>query len=418
MSKVIDIVVRKKSWRRTFLGLSAATTLVGCATTPAQVQDEQWSDRPASAERIYLERLRLIQGRARFDYDIMADVPGADGDASELPVVDAGSIAPHAVKEAIQYAEKTNSLALLVWHDGKLITEQYFQGMAATSPMNGKSFPKALASIAIGRAIALGDIKSLDQSVADFVQEWQGTPKAAITIRHALTMHTGLLEQGFDFSEDSPFPRAYLDPYHGRYIIDEYPLTHTPGERFAYANAASDLIAVIIERATGREYEEFVGNELFKPIDAPGGRVWLNREGGLAHSGCCMELPAQTWLRLGVLLANDGMAKDGRLLPEGYVVQMRQPSPDNPHYGLGVWLGSPYLERRGYLGTKSNATGVVHSAPYLAEDVVLFDGNGHQVAYIVPSEKLVILRMGNRPGEGVEWDNSVIANAILGGIVR
>ncbi len=398
------------------LCLATAMLLSACTNGSLQTTPEAWADRPASSEVEYLERLRLIQGREQFEYDTMVDVPGAGAQSARLPDIDAGSVAPAAVEEAIQYAEKTDSLALLVWHDGKLIAESYFQGETATSQLNGKSFPKALSSVAVGRAIALGDINSLDQSVADYVQEWQGTPKAAITIRHALTMHTGLLEQGFDFSKDSPFPRAYLDPYHGRYIVDEYPLTHKPGERFAYSNAASDLIAIIIERATGREYEEFVGNELLKPINAPGGRVWLNREGGLAHSGCCLELPAQTWLKLGLLLSNDGMAEGKRLLPEGYVAQMRTPSLDNPHYGLALWLGSPFLEKRGFLGTKSNPTGVYHSAPYLAEDVFLFDGNGNQVTYIIPSKDLVIVRMGSGAPEGVTWDNAALPNAILRGI--
>ncbi|MEP0190428.1 MAG: serine hydrolase domain-containing protein [Erythrobacter sp.] len=396
--------------------VAGAMLLGACNTGALQNEPQTWTARPASSEASYLERLRLIQGRARFEYDVLAQIPGAGADAAKLPAIDAGSVAPQAVEEVIQYAQQTDSAALLIWHDGKLIAERYFQGNSATTPLNAKSFPKALSSLAIGRAIALGDIESLDQSVSDFVQEWQGTPKAAITIRHALTMHTGLLEQGFDFSEDSPFPRAYLDPYHGRYIVDEYPLTHKPGERFAYSNAAGDLIGIIIERATGREYEEFVGNELLKPINAPGGRVWLNREGGLAHSGCCMELPAQTWLKLGVLLSNDGVAERRQLLPEGYVAQMRMPSLDNPHYGLALWLGSPFLEKRGFFGTKSNPTGVYHSAPYLAEDVFLFDGNGNQVTYIIPSKDLVIVRMGNGAPEGVTWDNAAIPNAILRGI--
>ncbi len=400
------------------LALGAAGLLSGCMASSGAQQVATWSDRPASSETLYLKRLKAIQGRETAEYDPLATIPGADPATAKLPAVVTGSIEASAIEAAARYASDNASSALLVWHKDSLVAERYFGEATASTELNSKSLSKPLTAIAVGRAITLGHIDNLDQPIADFVTEWKGTPKAAITIRHALAMHSGLLEQGFDMSADSPFPRAYLDPYHGQYIVDEYPLTDTPGTRFAYANAASDLMALLIERATGREYEEFVGNEIFRRINAPGGKVWLNREGGLAHSGCCMEVPAQTWLKVGALLVNDGMVGETRLLPEGFVAQVQQPSPDNPHYGLGVWLGSPYLEKRGYLGAKSNPTGVYHSEPYAAQDLYLFDGNGHQVVYLVPSEDLVIVRMGVTPPKGVTWDNAKLANTILRGIKR
>ncbi|MEP2734785.1 MAG: serine hydrolase domain-containing protein [Erythrobacter sp.] len=403
---------------RIALGLGAAGLLSGCMASQGTQQIVSWNDRPASAEALYLKRLEAIQGRAAAQYDPVATIPGADPVSAKLPAVVTGTIEASAIEAAAQYASDSASSALLIWHKGNLVAERYFGDAKANTELNSKSLSKPLTAIAVGRAIALGHIESLDQPIADFVTEWKGTPKAVMTIRHALSMHSGLLEQGFDMSTDSPFPRAYLDPYHGQYIVDEYPLTDTPGTRFAYANAASDLMALLIERATGRDYEEFVGNEIFRPIKAPGGKVWINREGGLAHSGCCMEVPAQTWLKLGALLVNDGKHGDARLLPKGFVKEVQKPSPDNPHYGLGVWLGSPYLEKRGFLGTKSNPTGVYHSEPYLAEDLYLFDGNGNQVIYLIPSEDLVILRMGGGAPKDVTWDNSMLANTILRGIKR
>lgn len=408
----------KPAMTRFALGLVATGLLASCMASPRAQPAASWSDRPASSEALYLKRLKAIQGRATAEYDPVATIPGADGAAAQLPAVVTDSIEASAIDAAVQYASDNASSALLVWHKGNLVAERYFGDATAKTELNSKSLSKPLTAIAVGRAIALGQIDNLDQPIADFVTEWKDTPKEAMTIRHALSMHSGMLEQGFDMSEDSPFPRAYLDPYHGQYIIDEYPLTDTPGTRFAYANAASDLMALLIERASGREYEEFVGNEIFQRINAPGGKVWLNREGGLAHSGCCMEVPAQTWLKVGALLVNDGMVGDSRLLPEGFVAEVQQPSPDNPHYGLGVWLGSPFLEKRGYLGTKSNPTGVYHSEPYVAQDLYLFDGNGHQVVYLVPSKDLVIVRMGVTPPKGVTWDNSKLANTILRGIKR
>lgn len=395
------------------LGAGACTsTIEKTVARPEQANSAaSWNNRPADAEILYRKRFAAIAARERLEYDVMAPVAGAV--QASLPQVSTDALPQAAVDKIVNYAARNKSSALLVWHDGKLAVERYFDDNNSATPLVSKSLSKPLSAIAIGRAIALGDIKSLDQKLSDFIVEWRDTPKENMTIRHMLAMAGGLLEQSFAMDPDSPFPRAYLDPYHGQYIIDEYPLTHTPGAKYSYNNATGDLVAIVIERATGRQYEEFIGTEIFKKIGAPGGTIWLNREGGLAHSGCCMLLPAQSWLRLGILLLNDGRIDGTRLLPEGYVTQMRAASVTNPHYGLGVWIGSPYAERRGFMGPDSPGPKVLHSAPYLAEDLFLFDGNGNQVTYIVPSQKLVILRMGNSPPKELEWDNSFLPNTIL-----
>jgi hypothetical protein len=61
---------------------------------------------------------------------------------------------------------------------------------------------------------------------------------------------------------------------------------------------------------------------------------------------------------------------------------------------------------------------VLHSEPYLADDLFLFDGNSNQVVFIVPSRRLVILRVGDNPPRvaGTEWDNSALPNLVLRGL--
>ena len=57
-----------------------------------------------------------------------------------------------------------------------------------------------------------------------------------------------------------------------------------------------------------------------------------------------------------------------------------------------------------------------HSEPYLAKDLYLFDGNANQVIYIIPSKKLVIMRLGNNPSKEKKWDNAYIPNRIVRGL--
>jgi len=142
----------------------------------------------------------------------------------------------------------------------------------------------------------------------------------------------------------------------------------------------------------------------------------MNREGGTPHSGCCILLPTDTYLRLAVLYLQGGQWDGARLLPKSFVDEVRTATPQNPHTGMGVYVAGPYIEKRGPLNPDIPLGQTLHSEPYLADDLYLFDGNGHQVAYIIPSADMVILRTGSWAPKGKVWDNSILPNTLLKGI--
>ncbi len=379
--------------------LAALALLTGSANASAGTYEDRFA--------------AFLRDPAHFAYAPMEPVAGA-ARYRPLPAATRPSLPREALGQAETYAAASRSSALLIWQGGKLQTARYFGGTSAATPLVSKSLAKPLTAIVIGRAIALGRIKGLDQPIGEIITELNGQPKGAILVRHLLDMRSGLLDQGFSPDPDHPWNRAYLDPDHGNYIVRSYPLIDPPGSRYAYANAPSELIALLIERATGRRYAEFVGSEVLKPIGAAGGAVWINRPGGLAHSGCCMTLPAESWLRLGILLLNDGKAGGRRLLPRGYVRQMRTGTAQNPSYGLGLWLGQPYRQRRGFGAPDAPGPKVLHSAPYLDPDLFLFDGNSNQTVHISPRHQLIVLRMGETPPKEPEWDNAYLPNLLIG----
>ena len=375
------------------------------------------ADYPPDVEAVYAARFQDIatSGRGELSrYDPLEAVPGAA--PKPLPIEAHPTISADALKAAAAYAGANNSSAFIVIHEGKLVTEQYFGSTTAATGIVSKSLAKPITALAIGRAIALGKVRSLDQPVTDFIPEWRGTPRAPMLIRHLLDMRSGLLAQGQSAEPMNIWSRAYLHPFHEKIILEEYPLTDAPGSIYEYSNATSELIALIIGRATGRRYAEFIGNEVLKPIGAPGGQVWINRPGGLAHSGCCALLPAESFARMAMLVAQDGKWGGKQLLPKGYVAAMKTPTAQNPHYGLGLWIGGTFIERRGFANPTRPLPKVLHSEPYLSDDVVMFDGNSSQIVYIVPSQQLIVLRTGESPPRKPEWDNAKLINIILAGI--
>lgn len=401
----------------------------GC-TTAAKTSNLEAQNTPepktysSEDEATYLERFKALvasfsSGAGLNSYDPTVPVLGkSDRGLPEAPSPDK-TVSSGALTKATEYAAANNSSALIIWRNGAIESENYFGDTDATSLLNSKSFAKPLTAIAIGRALKLGKIASLDQPVADFISSWRDDPrKSQMLIRHLLDMRTGFLPQAAAFEPDHILNRAYLHPRHDEIIINDYPMVGEPGVRYDYSNATSEMIAPVIEAATGRSYEEFIGTEIFAKIGARGGKVWINREGGTAHSGCCILLPARDWLRLSVLLLDDGKWNGQRLLPSGFVDEMRKGTQQNAYYGMGVWLAGDYIAERGVANPDSGEYTTLHSKPYEAGDLFLFDGNANQVSYIVPSEGLVILRMGKSPPKGTRWDNSILPNLIIRGIEK
>ena len=377
-------------------------------------------------EALYMQRYEKAQVRTAAE-EIYVDQEAMAGvaDWTPLPAAAAAAaertISERALDDAERYAGVNNSNAFIVWRNGKIERETYFGGHTRTSPINSFSLAKQVTAFAVGRALVLGDIASLDQPVADFVTEWQGDPRREkILVRHLLDMRAGFLPQLPPQGPTDILSRTFLHPRHDEIIVAEYPVIDEPGTRYEYNNAAGDMVAVLIERATSRRYAEFVGTEIWQKIGAMGGAVWVNRPGGTAHSGCCMLAPAENFLRLAIAMLQDGVWEGERLLPEGYVKEMITPTRENPYFGLSIWVAGRYTGRRGFANPDRNVPRVLHGEPYLAADLYLFDGNANQVVYSVPSQNLVILRTGRAPprNETAEWDNSVLPNIIMRGIVK
>ena len=401
------------------LAMMLALTVTSAAAGPSSYS--------AADEAVYLERFARLMDASRLGlgletYEPLEPVPGARNPVA-LANAAAGNtrIAAAALQAAEEYAARNNSSAFMVWHDGTIEKSSFFKGMKPEDTFPSRSLAKPMTAVAIGRALALGKIRSLDQPVADFISEWRGDPRRSkILVRHLLDMRSGFLPQGPAMTAEDILNRAYLHPRHEQIIIHDYPVVDEPGTRYEYNNATSELVAVLIERATGVRYGEWLSREVLQRIGSPGGTIWVNRQGGTAHSGCCLMLPAEAWLRLGVLLLQDGVWEGKRLLPAGYVQAMRTATAENPYYGLGVYVAGRYIARRGFANPArdTEARRVLHSEPYLADDVFLFDGNSNQVVFIIPSRRLVVLRVGDNPprGAGGEWDNSALPNLLIRGL--
>ncbi len=354
----------------------------------------------------------FASGKTTTDYDTEI-IFGHNLKVKPLPRSETQDLSPQLLTRLTGYASDYNSDSFMIAQNGHVVSETYFNDVDANTLMNAKSLAKPLGVIAVGRAIKLGFIQSLDQPASDFIIEWKGTDRETIKIKQLLDMTSGLLPQGRATTAENVLNRAYLHPRHEEVIIHEYPLVNVPGARYDYSNANAELVAVIIKRATSQTYPDWLANEVLSPLSAEGGKIWINREGGTAHSGCCVGLTSETFLKLGMLILQKGQWDGREILKPDFVSQMLTPTSQNKYAGMGIYLGRDYKKNRGPGNPNEKGFGdTLHSEPYVDKDIALFDGNGNQVVYIMPSRNIVIMRLGPRPRNEAPWDNAFIPNSV------
>ncbi len=338
-------------------------------------------------------------------------VPGSE---REIATGEPSTIEPAAIAAAEHYAATTGSVALLIYHRGALRYEKYWPGYDRQTRTDPYSAHKTVLGLLVGAAIQDGILKSIDEPAANYLPEWRNDERRHITIRHLLQMSSGLEIVRFGtwrslrLTLGSDITTAAL----------ELPADKAPGTEFQYLNANSQLLGIILQRASGKRYAQYLSERLWSRLGAPTSYVWLDRDAGMPKTFCCLYTTARGWLQVGLLLKNRGRVESQQVIPEQWIAAMLTPAATNPNYGMQIWLGSPPGQARRY---NDKTLSAYHSEPFIAPDVFFIDGFGGQRVYVVPSADLVIVRTGRAVADLQElsgnWDDAYLPNTLLRGVI-
>jgi CubicO group peptidase (beta-lactamase class C family) len=348
----------------------------------------------------YVGRLRTYPEKARTSvdwYQPMLKVQGVPTPA-EIPLSPLGSMpfSKEALSNVVNYSANGNAVALLVLHDGKLVTEWYAPGHGADKFTDSASMMKSITAMLIGIAIGEGKIPSVDTKASLYLPKWKDDRKE-ISIRNLLQMHAGLRPQG---EYDDPFSDAcYMalgsDLHYALYRI---PLIHPPGTVFDYNNANYQALGFLLEAATGQPFATYLSEKLWKPLGNGDASLWLDHSGGSPRTFGFFFATARDWARVGLMVLNEGRVHGKQVVPAQWLKFMRTPSPTDPTYGAGVYLAPDDTE----------------DPPFL-EPTVVFNGHSKQRVYIVPAAKLVMVRVGE---QHKRWNDSFLANTLVEDLLK
>lgn len=234
-----------------------------------------------------------------------------------------------ALAELLKQAEDSGSSALVLLRHGKLVGEWYFGG--ETQRIEAMSATKAVVALAIGLLIDDGRIPSADTPVSTFFPEWKDGLAAKVTLRHLLSHTSGLAANRTtqDIHQSKDFVRYALESQ----VVD------APGSRFFYNNKAVNLLAGVVERASGEKLDAYLMRRLFAPLGIRD-VAWQKDPSGnpLGMSG--LRLHPLDFAKVGQLLLQKGLWRGQRVLSEAWVRECTAaPSqPHNPNAGLLWWL--------------------------------------------------------------------------------
>jgi CubicO group peptidase (beta-lactamase class C family) len=284
---------------------------------------------------------------------------------------------------------KYESTAFLIIQNDSILYEQYWDDYDSSTLSGSFSVAKTIVGILIGIAIDEGKIKSIDERAGIYLPEFNEGGNAKLTIKHLLMMSA---ELDWDESYNSPFAST-TKTYYGNEIakpVLKLKVKSDPGKRFYYQSCNTEILALILEKASSKTLSDYAGEKLWQPMGAEHTALWsLDHKDGHEKAYCCFNSTARDFARIGQLFLKKGNWKGKQLISEHYVKESISPAPilnedcsnSCDFYGYHWWLA------------KRNGKEIFYARGILGQYVI-----------VIPEKNIVMVRLGNKRGDKPKGD--------------
>lgn len=269
--------------------------------------------------------------------------------------------------------------AFIVIKNDSILFEKYFDNYNNNSLSNSFSVTKSIIVSMLGKAIMEGYIKGLDQPVSDFFKEYSDGLAAELTVGHLASMSSGMewdekYYSVINITSESYFTRDL------RSLILHQKIIKKPGQSFRYSSGDTQLLGMVIEKATGVSLSSYLSEKFWIPMGAENTALWQidSKKNKMEKAYCCISGSARDFARFGKLYINDGKWNGKKILDSKFVKQAISPVFDNSdYYGYGWWI-------------------------YNFDGKKVFTMNGHRGQFVIsfPKENVIIVRQGEYNEDG------------------
>ncbi len=349
---------------RTWLGAAlAAGLLVLPAAGMAKDGVRLTPDKAAKLRNAGAEVLFWSQAERDANFPNMERLfPGDTVAASDhpRPLPDGKPLALGPGDPAGAYMVANNVAGLLVLQHGKVRLERYARGFSRTGRWTSFSVAKSLTSTLVGAAIADGYIASVDDPVSRYIPELTGAGYDGVTIRQVLTMTSGVRWNEDYTDPKSDVARMLTEPPPAG--VDQtvaymraLPREAEPGTKWVYKTGETNLIGVLVARATGKSLAAYAAEKIWQPYGMEQPLFWMVDSGGGNIGGCCLSASLRDYARIGQFVLDGGVAAGRKVVADGWFAAATHGQADTgaPGYGYGYqWWTEPdaSFDARGIFG--------------------------------------------------------------------
>lgn len=279
-----------------------------------------------------------------------------------------------ATKKLIKLHKSQGTVAYVIIKNDSLIYEAYYDNYSENSKSNSFSMAKSYVCGLLGKAIMEGYIENLEQPVGDFFPQYSEGLSSKVTVGDLASMASGS-----SWKENYYWPiNITAKAYYGKELeetIFGVSTVKTPGQSFEYSSGDTQLLAMVIEKATGKKLYDYLSESLWIPLESENDALWQidSQTNDLVKAYCCIASNAKDFARLGKLYKDFGRWKGAQILDSAFVAKSIKPRfKDSPQYGYGFWLKAQ-------------------------NDKSFFMMEGHlgQCVIVSPSDNLIVVRLGH-----------------------
>ncbi len=280
--------------------------------------------------------------------------------------------------------EKLGTVAYMIIKNDSIWYEKYADGFGTESKTNSFSMAKSMVTAMLGKAIMDGYIKSLDQPLGDFFPEFSEGLAAKTTVGDLSSMSSGL---NWEESYESPFSitaKAYYDT-NIREVLLGLEVVDEPGKEFKYLSGNTQLLGMVIEKATGKNLSKYLSESFWKPMGMQQDAIWQldSEDSGMEKAYCCVASNARDFARFGVLFKNEGVFAGKQILPAEFTkLATTKRFEKDDMYGYGFWLSD-----------------------HLGKEIFAMRGILGQYVICIPEDDLIIVRLGHKRGQFVPGES-------------
>ncbi len=271
--------------------------------------------------------------------------------------------------------------SFLLVQQGKLMIEEYYGNYDRTKKHDLRSATKSITALLVGKAIALGHIKSLDEPITAYIDK-KSYPNLSmegfykIKIRHLLTMTSGLDCNDWDKKSPGQEDKMYKKRDWIKHLLS-LDLIQSPGEHASYCTGGVVLLGEIVAKTSGMKFDQFAKKYLFDPLGIVDYQWQYFDKNTKTDAGGHLYLSPRDMAKIGLLVLNNGLWNNMEVIPAPWV---KEALSTKTHLGT---FDYGFLWRRFEMPIGLKKT-TMHFA----------SGNGGQYIFIFPEYDLICVFTG------------------------